>query len=384
MTIDLFFEYNFSPIVGLIFQMVILLLGKNFTKKERAIFGLTLILEIFELLSYNFEFVFANMDTPTLWRTFFSICGYIARPALVYPFIILLKPKKNSFLDKLTYWDLIPLAVVVIIQQFAYGTQWVFYFTADNHFCRGPLGYISQIVTIMYLVEASVEIITTKVLDKKISVGMVVVILAYIILAIIFESLFDIHSLGISSGVFSIVFFMFALQANHLTEARDKLKTLSEVDSLSKLSNRYFGEQQIDQAIANKTAGFFALLDIDNFKTINDTYGHDIGDEAIKKVAQALKNTVADNDILMRLGGDEFAIYSINVKTYEEAEKGVLKIFDAIHEIRLSADKDYRINISIGLTQYDGDTESTFDKLYKLADNKLYEAKNFKGSHVCY
>ena len=383
MKIDQFIEYNFTPIIGMVFQLVILLFARDFNKKERFIFSATLILEALEIAAYNAEIAFSALEEPTVWRTFFSIIGYITRPALVYPFIILMREDCDSFLKKIKYWDLIPLLIVVIIEQLAYGTNVVFYYDEFNRFHRGVLGYISQIVTILYLVEASIEIIISFA-NKKANTGLIVVVLAYVVSAIVFESIFDIKSLGISAGVISIVFFMFTLQANHLSIVTKQLKYTSEVDMLSKLSNRYSGEKQIDGIVQSGQSGMFAVLDIDKFKHVNDTYGHSIGDEAITKVAMALKECLETDDVIMRLGGDEFAIYSTHVMEYEDALKPVQKLFEHIDAIRLSADANYRISISIGLAKYDGKKDSSFDILYRSADEKLYEAKKFQGNYVCH
>ncbi len=383
MTIDLFIEYNFAPIIGLIFQLVILMYGKTFNKREKIIFYLALVLQVFELLAYNFEFYYSSLDKPTIWRIVFSVIGYIVRPALVYPFIFLLRNGSNKFSSKLFYLDLIPLVLVVVIQQFAFFTKWVFYFDESNSFHRGPLGYISQIVTILYMVEAAVQVILTKVLNRKFNVGLIIVLLAYVILAMCFESIFSIRSLGISAGVFSIVFFMFSLQTNYLNDLSYKLKITSEVDALSQISNRYSGEKQIDSLVSKREPGVFIVLDIDQFKRINDTYGHAIGDETIIKVAEALKKSFDDEDVVMRLGGDEFAIYSTRT-TNEIKEKEIISnLFKQIDAIRLSCDKDFRVCISAGVVQYDGEEETSFDRLYRLADVKLYKAKKIEGNHAC-
>lgn len=385
MTIDQLIEYNFGPFIGLIFQIMILLLSKSFTKVERRVFIITVVLEVLEIFSYNFEFYFSELSTPSMWRVFFSVMGYIVRPALVYPFIYLLRCETKFKDNKWFFLDLIPLAVVFVIQMFAFGTDWVFSYDSTNHFHRGPLGYISMIVTIVYLVEASLNVILAKVFDHKVGISLIILVLVYVVLAMTFESIYDIRSLGISAAVFSIVYFMFALQTNHLDSATRELKALSETDSLSQLSNRYYGEKMIDEALANKKAGLFAIIDLDDFKTINDTYGHMAGDEAIVKVAKVLKENLAKDDVVMRLGGDEFAVYSTHVHSKEEAEQSVQTLFGIVNKIQLEGVGDkFVICASVGVAYYDGTSISSFDSLYHEADKKLYEAKNKDGNAICY
>ncbi len=378
MTFNLFIEYNFAPIMGIIFQLVILSCFKNFTSKEKKIFIITLVLEVLEIAAYDIELYFAELSYPTVWRVIFSVIGYISRPALVYPFVTLLMDDTNTKFSKIKYWDLIPLGIVVIIQQFAFYTKWVFYYNENNDFIRGPLGYISQAVTVLYLLEAAVELALTKVFNRKVNVALVVVVFIYVTMAMIFESLLDIRSLGTSSGIFSIVFFMFALQSTHLNDARLRLKAVSEVDGLSQLTNRMTGEKEIIDILKNKEKGVFVILDIDNFKHINDTYGHMIGDEAIIKVADTLKNNLAKDDVIMRLGGDEFALYSSHFDSEADIISALNILSEKFHEIRLSCDQNVIINVSYGYDIYDGKAQDTFDSLYHSADEKLYAVKESK------
>lgn len=379
MTLELFIEYNFAPIIGLIFQIVILIFSKNFSKRDKLIFVIAIILEVIELLAYNLEYIYSSYDYKTNERIFYSIIGYIVRPAMVYPFILLLADNTFFKNKKYRYLDLIPLVIVIIIQQFAWNTNLVFYFTDDNHYKRGILGGVSEYVTIFYLLETAILMIIAKVSNRKFNSLLMIVIFLYIVFSIVFESIFSIRSLGISACVFSIVFFMFALQTNYLNDVTTKLTIISEIDSLSKLYNRYSGERKIDKLAKTDKPGVFAIIDIDKFKTINDTYGHSIGDEAIIKIAKVLKETVPPDDIVMRLGGDEFAIYSTHIDEIHE-ETSINILFDRIDQIRLSADKDYRVTISVGISRHD-ENSTSFDKLYKEADVKLYEAKKHFGNY---
>lgn len=381
MTTSLFLEYNFAPIFGLIFQIMILLCFHNFSKKEKYVFIATLILEILEITSYNIEYYYAELPYRTIWRYIYSVIGYITRPALVYPFVVLLRDEKHPILKKLKYFDLIPLVFVIIIEQFAYFTKWVFWFDENNIFHRGPLGYISQVITILYMVVAIFEVFISKRNSKKIYVSLVIVVILYVGSAMIVESITSIRSLGISSAVYSIIFFMFTLLANNLNEARSKLKVLSEVDSLTQISNRYYGEKIINELLARKVPGTFAILDIYKFKNINDTYGHTSGDEAICKVAKVLKDNSNKDDIIMRLGGDEFALYSTTILDEKEMVKIINKFFDGFNNIQLSNVKDYRIEVSIGMVKFDGTNFKDFNEIYRKADNNLYLAKKHPGNY---
>jgi len=95
----------------------------------------------------------------------------------------------------------------------------------------------------------------------------------------------------------------------------------------------------------------------------------------------ALKKCSSEEDVVMRLGGDEFAIYSyrdLDVKEFSDI------LFKEINDIKLSDAPDLKIEISMGGCKVLDEKEMSFDKIYKLADDKLYDAKKVSGSYLCY
>ena len=379
MTVDTFLEYNFAPILGVIFQIIILATASHFSSSDRKMFITIIVLEVLELTSYNIENYFSGLEYSTIWRYIFSNAGYIFRPMMVYPFIMLVR--YNTYKkDSLRFFDLIPMAFVIIIYQFTYFTKWVYYFTDDNHFCRGPLGYTSQVVTLLYVAELVYLVIRSRTLKTRFNVPLITIEVVYIASSMILESIFDVKSLGINALVYSTVFFMFALQSTALTEMVDKVTKLGQIDGLSGIYNRAAGEKKINEFLEDNTPGLFALFDVDGFKDINDSYGHAVGDEAIIKIAEIMKDNVLSNSVSMRLGGDEFAIWTSNYTNIEQAKVIIEKMLLDLDEIRLSADAKYRIHVSIGLVIYDGKSSTTFDEIYRKADQKLYVAKTYEGN----
>ncbi len=374
MDLSQFVEYNFPPFVGVVFQLLLLIFNTSFSKEERKVFWITLALEIFELVTYNLEIYFSTLSEPTVWRVLLSVAGYITRPALIYPFIVLLRSDSSMKWGKLKYLDLLPLAVTVVVQMFAFGTHWVFWYDATNIFHRGPLGYVSHAVTIFYLLEASLQVFLTKKYNRKVNIPMITAVLLYVILAMVFESTLNIRSLGISSGVFSIVFFMFSLQSNYLSSLSKKLQNLSEIDYLSNLFNRYAGEKRINDSLGEKHCGVFCIIDIDRFKSVNDTYGHAAGDGAIVGVAKAIKESFGEKNVAMRLGGDEFAVFCPDFSSENEIKPFIDSLISNLQKVVLPADPNYRVTVSLGLAVANGKLRS-FDDLYRFADAKLYVAK---------
>jgi diguanylate cyclase (GGDEF)-like protein len=122
------------------------------------------------------------------------------------------------------------------------------------------------------------------------------------------------------------------------------------------------------------------IMDADKFKTINDDFGHNVGDKVLRGIADALKITFRDEDIIFRLGGDEYAIYVMNLGD-EEAGKVVMdRVFKEISGMDIPELKGREICVSAGAVFFkEGDTRS-FEDLYKLADSDVYESKKIHGS----
>lgn len=161
--------------------------------------------------------------------------------------------------------------------------------------------------------------------------------------------------------------------SSELKKANDKLKYLASRDTLTKLYNRRAFDQEIKSIFINQShrgkAISLILFDIDDFKSINDNYGHDIGDQVIIRLAELLKLDMPANSFISRWGGDEFAIiYSADLV------KAEFYIKNLIYRIKiLQSDELPFITISAGITELK--STDNIKSLFKRADNILYEAK---------
>lgn len=160
----------------------------------------------------------------------------------------------------------------------------------------------------------------------------------------------------------------------------EHLVYLSETDAMTGLRNRGSGEQRIKTLMTAGQVGMFCLLDADKFKSINDTYGHDVGDKVIKAIADCLKQTFGRDDVIMRLGGDEFAIYAMGIADYAQGKVVTDKLFDAIDKINIPELKDRKITISLGAALFTVNEGCDFDELYKRADTAAYASKKTVGN----
>jgi diguanylate cyclase (GGDEF)-like protein/PAS domain S-box-containing protein len=164
-----------------------------------------------------------------------------------------------------------------------------------------------------------------------------------------------------------------------ITERRlseEKIAHLAHYDSLTDLPNRTLFRQELERELAGLAGQQCAVLyiDIDEFKSINDSLGHPVGDELLKAIARRLRDCVRGSDIVARLGGDEFAIVQTAVESRNDTTDLIARIYAAIREPfeclghRLLTDA----SIGIALAPHDGDD---LDSLLKNADLAMYGAK---------
>ena len=161
-------------------------------------------------------------------------------------------------------------------------------------------------------------------------------------------------------------------------KAEEKIRHLAHHDPLTTLPNRTLFFDRLGQALLKmqREQGKLAViyLDVDHFKNINDTLGHSTGDELICVVAQALRSTLRQSDTVCRLGGDEFAILLPDIENTENIAHLAGKIFHAASKTYQIADKELRIGISMGISQYPRDGTDA-ETLIKRADIAMYQAK---------
>lgn len=162
-----------------------------------------------------------------------------------------------------------------------------------------------------------------------------------------------------------------------LTEQNKILQDIARKDGLTDLLNRRYMEKLLNQTDNREEKGFFLLLDLDNFKLVNDTFGHVVGDEVLVRFAGVLKEEVDKEGCVCRLGGDEFAIYIPKNYKKEELKKIVRRMIAVIEfEVNelLSESCGFKVSVSIGIAEKPGDGRS-FMELYSAADKALYYVK---------
>jgi diguanylate cyclase (GGDEF)-like protein len=163
-----------------------------------------------------------------------------------------------------------------------------------------------------------------------------------------------------------------------LVESELMALQLSTIDELTGVQNRRGFTQLIQSGIKvcsrHKICSTLVYFDLDKFKKINDEYGHNEGDVALKQFSKSLINSSRDSDIIGRLGGDEFTVWLSN-SNMETSKLYLQRLRDEIEKWNAESKKNWKIQYSSGMIQIDPDTTLTMEALLHEADTLMYEAK---------
>ncbi len=198
---------------------------------------------------------------------------------------------------------------------------------------------------------------------------------------VIFEPFSPMFVMGV---VFATVLFYDSIKGLLESEA---LKRQAVTDGLTGLyGHRYLSlrlEMEFNRHLASKEEFCFVMIDLDHFKRINDTYGHEKGNEVLVATAKLLKDGVRGSDVVARYGGEEFALILVRAP-----EKGAFNTLERIRQAVeqnkfLSPTGDFSITISVGICSNKNPDAKSKDELVRLADKALYQAKSKGRNQVC-
>ncbi|HMD29008.1 MAG TPA: EAL domain-containing protein [Steroidobacteraceae bacterium] len=170
-----------------------------------------------------------------------------------------------------------------------------------------------------------------------------------------------------------------------IIENQQRLDRMAHHDQLTGLPNRHyltsFLPQAIEEAKAANTMLGVVFLDLDRFKHINDTRGHETGDKLLQEVAQRLRGCVRDSDVVIRMGGDEFVVVFRNVKTYDEVTIGAGRIIETLNRPIIIDRHQLQTTGSVGVSLYPRDG-ADMGELLKHSDTAMYQAKDRGRNNV--
>ena len=169
---------------------------------------------------------------------------------------------------------------------------------------------------------------------------------------------------------------IFANDITRLRKSENRAKYLAYHDSLTSLPNRLYLKEKVESLIEKRSTKFIVcFIDLDGFKYINDTSGHDIGDELLIQVSRRISQLANENDFLARIGGDEFAFIFMDIENESEIKEKVKKLTSLIGMQYTIEGIEYKITSSIGISRFPEDADS-YTELIKKADLAMYKVKD--------
>ncbi len=241
---------------------------------------------------------------------------------------------------------------------------WYFSLDVTEGYARGPLFVLHAFMLYLFLALACYELIKNR---KTIRNSDFISMLLFVAPPVI-ASIAQVLNLGIiiiwPSVVFSILIAFVYVQNKNM-----------EIDYLSGLNNKkqfdMYLESLFKRRVKRDILGF--MIDIDNFKSINDSYGHDVGDLVIQKIGELLKKTFRNNDFIARVGGDEFAIIAAARK--EDAEQILNRLNQNLRGLNQEKQFKFDIVLSIGFSVFDKSKHVKKEDFFAEMDKSMYQQK---------
>ncbi|RKX37508.1 MAG: hypothetical protein DRP19_01330 [Thermotogae bacterium] len=199
----------------------------------------------------------------------------------------------------------------------------------------------------------------------------------------VLSSTWLIRQLGHVLTIVNLLFlaFLMILYLKNISFFGQRLETFVVFDSLTGVTNRAFfftkARRALKESAKKKTSFAFIYIDLNNFKSVNDVYGHMTGDELLKALGERMKHSLKKEDIIGRIGGDEFIILLNPPSDYSTAKEVIKRLRNSICRPFSIDGKSFTVDFSAGVAVYpqDGDT---VEKLVMKADKRMYESKKQK------
>lgn len=326
---------------------------------------LTICILVFEILSVVLNSKDYIVTLPKIVNTIgFVLTPIIPFVATLYTYKRINKYKKIS-LSK-AGWLIIPVIINAIISVGSYYFNWIFYITDENLYFRGPLFFISPLISFFYYITHLLLLYAN---HKKIGKEELIVLGSLSVFPAVL-SVFQLYyfiylTIWNSVGIAVIINYIFIMYEQ------------AKRDPLTGLGNRMVYEEYL--ANWNRNRNLFKsviTIDLNDFKTINDVFGHPEGDKVLKFFARQLEETFLGKGVTIRLGGDEFIIL-LNEKDEQRLKLYIKTLNGKLDTYHKNNDLPYHIQYSCGIAILD----ESFDNVYEFiqhSDKLMYEDKQKK------
>ena len=350
-------------------SVIIILANLNMNKKEKLnklfirLTGLVLITLILEI----FSIIIPISNSPALIpiHKLVNIMGFTISPIIPYMWVLYVAKKLDTRINNRIL--AFPIFINMIIVALSYKYRLIFSVDLMNKYSREALFFVPAGMSCIYFAYAVfILIMKRKKGDRREIIAlMIFCIIPYVgvIIQIAFSNILAIWNY---TGISIIIYYVYLRERTF------------KYDGLTGAWNRVAFEAYINNSLSNNNTAFsLAYIDIDNFKAINDTYGHDEGDIALKTVVALLQNIFQSRGTVVRMGGDEFIVIIYSSKKYI-VDNMIEHMKLTFIEHNKKTDKPYKIKFSCGYDGYD-EKYKDIDTLVKHVDKLMYLDKNSKS-----
>lgn len=379
-----YFAINYASVAGIIFLLIFLSANATIDRWIKKNFYLMVLIEFIEMLTYSLELWTTTFETLSPLRLWLSAIGYSIRPFIIY--IMLILAMRNTSLKRFSKLYSLPAVANIVASFSVFFTDIVYSYSPDNKFLRGPLGFSTHIVVLLYLIILAIIVIRNHAGRPPLEVLIIFANCLLIVFSMVIEAVFSVRTVGrttlIMVTIFYYMFFQTQIHRTSLSKEqtiRQQLEYANRIDeSTGVLNKRAFTEAAKSLLSSSNVRKYssvsFLFMDMDHLKTLNDTLGHTTGDIAIADFAKSIQAICRKSDLIGRFGGDEFCILIPDISKEHLPEF----LVDMQRNLRKTYSSDcatIEVTVSIGAVYTENLTQLSYDRLIKIADEALYEAK---------
>lgn len=363
-----------ADIISLFLIWIMVFYGKIQERnwRERSLFGKLLmanaLLSASDIIAWVFEgatFKGANLLLHTSTLIYNISMILIGVLWLCYCDNQMMTDKKGIARRRRLY--MLPFAIVVLVNVINVKTGWIFYYDSINVYHRGEFYIIHILTAVLYIITAVGIVLVAASAQERAKAKESYALLGFVTAPAI--------TIAIQASFYGVSLIPFGITISLLMIFLQRIIAMITKDHLTGLDNQRAFEKRLEEKVRSVSEDeklFVMMIDADYFKTINDTFGHDAGDEALVKIANCLRMACCNKDYIARLGGDEFVIIGTrrDEEQIEDLSWSIQSLMD--EETRKS---QYLLSVSTGYEIYDDRRHRTGAELYKKADDKMYEQK---------
>lgn len=293
---------------------------------------------------------------------------YIIGPIITYLWYMFAKlwvNKNAGYKWQNNILSLVPIMINIILVILSPFLKLEFYVTQYNIYERGTLFFVPAFIAYFYLFCGFIVIYTNRANLKRIEFLPLLLFGVFPALASLLQILIYGLLMMWCSITFSLIILYLYLQ-----------QQMIHIDHLTGAWTREMFLNYLGDRIKQKKSKNFSIvfIDVNDFKKINDTFGHNEGDKTLVNLVSIMKGILKSEDFITRYGGDEFVLF-LNVDTKRETEDIIMKIYDALEEYNEVSNISYKLSISCGYEMYNFDKPMTIDEYINHVDKLMYKDK---------